>query len=195
MKKLLVVFLGLFAFAFSNASTETNININSSYEQADILKTTKLIIQANDLFDIGSQNTSITIYNIIGQEVFSKIISTKNNSVNVSHLKNGLYLLKHYTTDDIIWYRFIKTNKQTDTLKFFIHDKTLIHSHIFVYNSPLQFQAINKEKIKSYKYKKLTKQGFKKTNSNISTNNNRYVEVLVFVKPFQKNWSLNQYKV
>ncbi|WP_298236694.1 endonuclease [uncultured Algibacter sp.] len=51
-------------------------------------------VQDNFLYFSATQNLEVIIYNVIGKQVLVKNIDKKNNSVDISNLSNGIYVVK-----------------------------------------------------------------------------------------------------
>lgn len=65
--------------------------------------TEKLSIDLNDV----SGNIKLMLYSMTGQLLITEKLNTQKNSINISHLKNGLYLVNLHFSD----YKTIKTFK------------------------------------------------------------------------------------
>lgn len=50
----------------------------------------------------------IEIYNVVGQQVESRVLNSNNNRVNVSNLSKGIYIMKAFIEDAIGTYKFVK---------------------------------------------------------------------------------------
>ena len=50
----------------------------------------------------------IEIYDVVGKKIFSQISNLKSQiSIDISHLKNGIYFIKAKTEKEIIFKRFV----------------------------------------------------------------------------------------
>jgi hypothetical protein len=106
-------------YAFSDTSNEDNDLFIDNFQ----ITTGTLGTETNTLEDFTlyptivkeevnfrSQNKveSITVFNLLGQKVFSEAPNTNNSSINVSNLRPGIYLVKVKSGNSIGSYKIIK---------------------------------------------------------------------------------------
>lgn len=86
----------------ANISCTTNVGISDN-NLREVLKVYPNPVSAGYLnIESTSDFSMLQLYNILGEAVLEKRISGKQNSLNVSHLKNGVYTLKVYNEKKVI---------------------------------------------------------------------------------------------
>lgn len=108
-----------FAFRHHNSSNQWVINIDDVFISTALLGIDDLQKDSfKQYYDIASHNLTlksntsalneIELYNILGQRVLNKNLSNSEESINLSYLKNGIYIGKVRIDNQIQSFKFIK---------------------------------------------------------------------------------------
>lgn len=106
-----------------NAVAPTSVNNSIAIDNVSIVATPTASLEdlqkfgfnaspnpAKDYINLSaSKNISkIEIYNVVGQQVESRVLNSNNNRVNVSNLSKGIYIMKAFIEDAVGTYKFVK---------------------------------------------------------------------------------------
>jgi Secretion system C-terminal sorting domain len=107
LRKLLFSFMLLFMVSsYSQSEPEINTNFESN---VIVYPNPSFSIFNFDLTQVEQKFKEITIYNILGEKVFSSELTPRElNSVNLSHLANGYYLARLFNDNENTTIKIIK---------------------------------------------------------------------------------------